>query len=326
VDTQKTLLVPIVVYMAGAVALLSAPATAEQHTQSAEAALAVTLTPDEASSLTSKGTTSVAAYDAFLRGMRYLNVRDEIDVGGYYRAREQVEAAIRLDPNYANAIAGLGLTNWYHAATVDTMGSYRTSAFELAEQSLALADNALGHRILARKYVNLESRLGGRLAAIKDFDQAVAEMRKAVAIEPNNADGLAELAYFLAFAGEPDESVDLIDRARRLNPNFPAWYHRPAGIAHFVKCDYGAAIEEIVAWYESEALPYRSALMLVSAHALAGDVPRASEALSDLLRTRPKLMHYTVNSYSVQFPFKHQEHLALFEEGLRRAGVANTPE
>jgi hypothetical protein len=82
VDTQKTLLVPIVVYMAGAVALLSAPATAEQHTQSAEAALAVTLTPDEASSLTSKGTTSVAAYDAFLRGMRYLNVRDEVDVGG----------------------------------------------------------------------------------------------------------------------------------------------------------------------------------------------------------------------------------------------------
>jgi tetratricopeptide (TPR) repeat protein len=159
-----------------------------------------------------------------------------------------------------------------------------------------------------------------------DIDLAISKMRKAVALEPNNADGLAELAYYLAFAGESDESIALINRAKRLNPNFPAWYHRPSGIANLTKRDYGAAIEELIGWYESETLPFRSAIMLMSAHALAGDVPEARETLRNLRSSLPTTEHYSVQSFGELFPFKRQEDLLLFEDGLRKAGVADRPE
>jgi TolB-like protein/class 3 adenylate cyclase len=284
-------------------------------------ALAVNLTPEESRSLASGGTENVAAFDAFLRGKRFLNLRNE--AAAYDKARTQFERAVSLDPNYANAIAGLGLAHWYRAVLGSPMASNRFTAFELAGQSLALADNALGHRLLARKHLNVEYGTGWRVSAENDYDGALSEMRAAVALEPNNADGLAELADILAFAGQPAESLKLGARARKLNPNFPEWYHRSAGIAHFLNGDYSQAIDEVNRWYESELIPIRSAIILASARALSGDVAAAEKVLEKLNTEYPSTKHYTLPSYSVPFRFRRQRDIELLERGLRKAGVPN---
>jgi hypothetical protein len=67
-------------------------------------------------------------------------------------------------------------------------------------------------------------------------------------------------------------------------------------------------------------------MLLVSTHDLAGDVSRARESLSELHRMLPAVKPYSIQGYSGHLPFKHQEHLALFQEGLRKAGVADAPE
>jgi TolB-like protein/class 3 adenylate cyclase len=302
----------------------------DQVTQKIVDALAVTLTSSETDALSAHGTSSVEAYDAFLRGLRHLNVRDETDTEAYNNAREQFKEALRLDPNYADATAALSLTYWHSAAVKDFHGPDKPMAIDLANKALSLADHALAHRTLARTHLHLD---GSLLTQVLDeqvpavnMDLAISEIRKAVALQPNNADSLADLSYYLAYAGEADESIALIKRARRLNPNFPAWYHRPSGIAHLIKRDYGSAIEELIAWYRSEKLPVSSALLLTSAYALAGETAKATETLLNLRESLPSTEHYSVQSFSRRFPFKREEDRLLIEDGLRKAGVADRPE
>jgi tetratricopeptide (TPR) repeat protein len=102
----------------------------------------------------------------------------------------------------------------------------------MAEQSLTLAENALALRLRAKRYLDPESMANGKASAGNQHDLALAELRQALALAPNDADTLADLADTLVFAGEADEAGKLMRQAMRLNPNFPAWYYRPAGIAY----------------------------------------------------------------------------------------------
>jgi len=102
--------------------------------------------------------------------------------------------------------------------------------------------------------------------------------------------------------------------------------YRSAGISHLMKGDYEAAIENSVEWQDSETFSYSPTILLMSAYALAGDVGKAKQQLSELHATYPSTIHYTVPSYSDRFPFRNPEHVALLESGLRKAGVADRPE
>ena len=137
--------------------------------------------------------------------------------------------------------------------------------------------------------------------------------------EPNNADSLAELAYMLAFAGEPEEAEAFVRKAKLLNPSFPPWYHRPAGIVLYLQGDYEQAIREFTSWFESEPLPIRSALWLAAAQARVRRTTEAEKTLGEMTH-REK---FGLNLFSIRylFPFKHQEDLDRVLEGLRRAGV-----
>ncbi len=145
------------------------------------------------------------------------------------------------------------------------------------------------------------------------------ELRKAVSLEPNNADSLAELAYYLVFAGNPVEAATLIRDAKRLNPNFPNWYHRPAGIAEYLAGRFEAATEEFRAWFENDVIPFHSALWLAAAQAQTGNNPEAKAALQSALIGSRK--YTTTSAVASYIPFKNQEHLDSLLNGLRKAGL-----
>ena len=71
------------------------------------AALKVTLTPNEQARLGDGGTSSLEAYDHFLRGREFL-YGEEKTLAKFEAAVDQFQHAIRIDPNYAQAYAGLG--------------------------------------------------------------------------------------------------------------------------------------------------------------------------------------------------------------------------
>jgi TolB-like protein/Tfp pilus assembly protein PilF len=281
-------------------------------------AMAVELSPSEELKIKARGTANLNAHDAYLLGLRHLNAIKKWRPNEIVKARHAFEKAIALDPSFAAAHAGLAWTIWFQA-DFDIWfadGGFRLhkEAFEMAVKSLELSDNPLAHRLLARQYLRLV-----RGGADPRHDEAVMELRKAVALEPNNADSLAELAHYLVFAGDPDEAATLVRDAKRLNPNFPNWYHRPAGISEYLSGRYEAAAEEFKSWFEDDELPCNSAVWLAAAEAQTGNNLEAKAALQ--AASIADCDYTTISSFSYFYPFKNQEHLNSLLDGLRKAGL-----
>ncbi len=251
-------------------------------------------------------------------GLRHLNAIKKLRLNEIVKARQAFEKAIALDPNFSAAHAGIAWTIWFQVEYDLWLpdGGFRLykEAFEMAVKSLELSDNPLAHRLLARQYLRVTG--GGADAR---HDEAVTELRKAVALEPNNADSLAELANYLVFAGDPDEAATLVRDAKRLNPNFPNWYHRPAGIAEYLSGRYEAAAEEFKSWFEDDELPCKSAMWLAAAEAQTGNKLEAEAALQ--AASIADCDYTTISSVSYFYPFKNQEHLNSLLDGLRKAGL-----
>jgi hypothetical protein len=108
-------------------------------------------------------------------------------------------------------------------------------------------------------------------------------------------------------------------RAMRLSPLDPTLYHMQAGtaFAHFL----AGRFDDACNWAERalcEEPNYTPASSVVAAgHALAGRVEEAKRAMAHLRQVRPTLQVSTFKLVS----FRRPEHRALWQEGLRKAGL-----
>ena len=152
---------------------------------------------------------NLAAYDALLQGRWYAERRNHAD---YFKAVDYYQQAIKLDPDYALAYARLAIAQqWFNDWAANNAerkisGAQARAnahkAVELAPQS-ALALGALG--------IN---------QAWSDFDYAAAEptLKKAVALDPSNAETLYQLADVTACLGRLDEAIGMMRKVLVMEP------------------------------------------------------------------------------------------------------------
>jgi TolB-like protein/Tfp pilus assembly protein PilF len=150
------------------------------------------------------GRVNPAAYDAYLRGLYFLNQRDIDKSVGY------LERAVALDSSYAAAYAGLA-----EALTTRGLGG---GTAHLDEQSQALA--------AAKRAIELDPESGEAYAALglveinygKDWDAAGRNLEKGIALSPSNA--MAEMQYsiYLDAMARPEDAVSHMRRALQLDP------------------------------------------------------------------------------------------------------------
>ena len=76
----------------------------------------------------------------------------------------------------------------------------------------------------------------------QQYDQAIAEGERAIALDPNNADSYAWQAEALTIAGRPEEALRAVEQAMRLNPRYPSWYLFELGWAYRLTGRYAEAI------------------------------------------------------------------------------------
>jgi TolB-like protein/DNA-binding winged helix-turn-helix (wHTH) protein/Tfp pilus assembly protein PilF len=122
---------------------------------------------------------------------------------------EYSEQAIRLDPGYAQAHAGLALSYAMLTYMGAAPGEARASAKAAAERAIALDDD------LAEAHVALGAVL---FLYEKDWTGAEREFRRALSLNPSDSDARLRLASSLAAAGKVEEAVAEIKRARQLDP------------------------------------------------------------------------------------------------------------
>jgi adenylate cyclase len=192
--------------------------------------LKLQLTLQEQGYIQRKHTDNLEAYDAYLRAVEYFY---RLTLESNTQAQQLWEKAIALDPQYAEAYAWLGLTYWMKwmlrwSADPQTL----EHALALAHQAATLDDSLPGaHSVLSVVYVQK-----------KQYDQAIAEGERAIALDPNNADSYATQAQALNFAGRPEEALRVVEQAMRLNPHYPPWYSFDLGTAYLLTGRYAEAI------------------------------------------------------------------------------------
>jgi TolB-like protein/Tfp pilus assembly protein PilF len=180
--------------------------------------------------LVHKHTDNLEAYDYFLRGQEYYwRFTKEANA----QARQMWEKAVALDPQYAEACTWLGWTYWLEWVwrwSPDPQALER--AFTLAQQALALDDSLpAAHSLLSNVY-----------ALQQQYDQAIAEGERAIALDPNNADSYTRQAEVLNFAGRPEDALGAVEQAMRLNPRYPPLYLFQLGWAYRATGRYAEAI------------------------------------------------------------------------------------
>jgi adenylate cyclase len=165
-------------------------------------------------------TDNLEAYDYDLRGWQYfLTLTRE----GYPKAREMWEKAIELDPKYAEAYVGVGLTYYFEAFSQSSGSSQAFDrAYQWAQKAIALNDSE------PRAYM----LLGNLDLTKRRYDQAISEGQRAVALAPNLSDGYLWLARILSFSGRPVEALAAAEKCARLNPRHPEPCLLQVGLAY----------------------------------------------------------------------------------------------
>lgn len=156
---------------------------------------------------TSDQTPNIAAYEAFLKGVHYLN---KMTPDSMLRAREQLEEAIALDPRFVAAHCTLAtyfiiLAANNHRAAREVMPLARAAA----EQALRFDPSLLdAHSVL------------GQVAALFDFDWRQAEQEHALAMACQPVSTAVRVGYVrhLLLTGRPREGVE---HARRMLEDDP---------------------------------------------------------------------------------------------------------
>jgi serine/threonine-protein kinase len=154
------------------------------------------------------GTTDADAFNAYLQGMHYVNRGSDKDA--LLAAVDAYRQAIDIDPNYAEAHAGLA----------KALENLATNNFADLDQVVDKAEAA------ARKSIELSPTLAeghmvlSVIAAGYRLDPAAAmrEIDKAMALEPGNVEVLIEYARLHAITGDFDTAIDAAHTAQELDP------------------------------------------------------------------------------------------------------------
>ena len=262
----------------------------------------VKLTPQEQVLLASARPVNPVALDAYVKS----NLLNKGSYAQLRKARELLEEAIRIDPNYAPAYAGLADYYWSTPELDPTMAmpkakQYALKALDLdpmmahAHESLAViqfysewdwaaAEQEFKRAIeLSPSDAEAHRRYSFYLSALGRVNEALSEIRQSQQIDPLSISTQITAGYVFYFARQYDNSVEQCQKALELDPN-SAGAHDCLGSSYLAK---GMDTQAIAACHRAVELSGGDPARLVGlgrAFARAGRKSDARHVLEQLLR------------------------------------------
>lgn len=272
------------------------------------AALSVTLTESERRGLAAQPTTSFAAYEDYLRGRMIYGTLTKQENN---LARAMFRHAIEKDPNFALAYAGLALSYIDDARSGWDQGDSPSAdkAMEMAKKAVSL-DESLPQAHFALGFVYLYGQAR--------HEDAIAEARRAIQLDPNYADAYALLSSAYFFAGELEKTIDLDQEAMRINPASSFIYHIHLGRRQYLEGRYHEALETLLSAAAKNYNYLPTHVWLAATYAKLGDLEEA-EWSADQVRTLDP--SFSVKEWMRRRPYKNPEHRRLLVSGLQAAGL-----
>jgi len=210
------------------------------------------LSGTEEQKVTKTYTADPEAYQLYLKGLFFWNKR----TGEALKTSvDYFNQAIERDPNYAQAYAGMALAyvllpEYSAGKPAESMEKAKAAARKALEldDTLAEAHTALAYTLFAYdrnipesdrqfqraielnpNYATAHQWYGGaNLTSTQRFDQAIAEGKRAVELDPLSLIANLELATSYNYARQYDQAIEQLAKAIELDPN---WY-----LAHMLLC------------------------------------------------------------------------------------------
>jgi len=251
---------------------------------------------------------NLEAWDHVQRGWSLMQLfRKETNI----EARRHFESAIGLDPNYAQAHAGL---SWTHA--VDAWLNWVTETSVPIERAYEGAKRAVesdSHDPVCHSVLALANYLMGRM------DATLRSAERAIELNPSLATG-----YFLGgaakiYGGDPEQGLEMTSYAIALSPRDPtlAWFVGLRAIGHFILENYTEATREARASIKLRHGYLFGRVVLTSSLAHLGDIESARSELDEILRINPAFSTDLLQAYTYHDESDRQRLIA----GLRLAGL-----
>ncbi|PBB86332.1 transcriptional regulator [Mesorhizobium sp. WSM3876] len=254
-----------------------------------------------------KAPNSLNAWEAYHRGLwhMYRFTRQENEL-----AQQFFNEALKLDPTFARAYAGLSFTHWQNAfQRWGDRDREAALAFESAGQSLLVDDrNPAAHWAMGRA-----------LWMRGDGDGSLLELSKAVDLSPNFALGHYALSFVHSQSGDPQSAIGSSDHSRHLSPFDPLLFGMMGAraMAHARLGEFEQASEWAL---KAAARPNAHVIILaIAAHclALAGRLDEARKFAAAIRNTLPD---YRADDFIATFRFD-RDGQALFRNGAKLIGL-----
>jgi len=246
-------------------------AVQDEITQQITLAMKVHLDDGEMALQRSSGTTNIKAWELTLTAV---DLADTYIRQNILDARAMAKQALELDPDYSYAWVMLAWTYWQDIY----------SGCESWEKNLAEAEKAVQHALdMNPEDAAALNQSGVNYLMRHDADRALEYCRRAVELEPGNAEFQGLMAYVYAFIGNFELARVHEQNMRGLCPIMPNWYYLVSG--QIEQCD--GDLEQAIAIYQrGVAVEPDSSLCrfyLVDALMQKGDVASAQN-LADEIR------------------------------------------
>ena len=254
--------------------------------------------------LVRKTPASLAAYECVLAAKvrHHRSSRDE-----NMEAQRLIDRALELDPDYAHAHAWRGCIlgqAWVYGWCADKDATFDEIVGEL-ERALALDDNdADVHRILSAINVNRN-----------DLTKARYHQERALVLNPNYDLVVVQHGELLTWLGRPEEGIDWIRKAMRLNPHHPERFWSHLGKAHFAARQYGEAIEAFMHLSAMDAVQHA---FVAAAYGWLGDETAAAAHVAAIRALDPA---FAFESLAATLHYARDEDTQHLRDGLMRAGI-----
>jgi tetratricopeptide (TPR) repeat protein len=149
---------------------------------------------------------------------------------------------------------------------------------------------------------------------LRDFDRAISEYERALALNSNDADFLAQMTIALTLMGRPEQAIAQLKKAMRMNPRHPSWYWTVLGGAYYERGRYDEALATLKQNNKPSFFDHRN---LAAVYIQLGQLEEARDEVSKLLEKNP---HFTLKAVNNQ-PYKNVNRLQRLINDLRKAGV-----
>lgn len=257
-----------------------------------------------------KPTTSLDAYDLYMRGLAAFR---DLSPDKLRVAMALTRQAIDLDPSFARALALRGLCIQHLQSGKEDDPEARAEALRLAHTALAASSDDWEAASIAATVI---SSMGGSI------ETALAASQRALELNPNGFLALQHNGWIQCIAGNPAAAIDPFTRAVRMSPRDPFIGYCEAGLGVAYR-DVGRPLEALI-WAQraTMSLPLLPAGYRAAAVALVdlGRIDDAKERIAQLLTMRPQ------ERIRPEFVRRHNRNAATAEAWVAALRIAGLPD